>query len=300
MPQRSTASPAMPFVAACTGVALFSVMDALMKDLSIDIGAYNALLWRSAAGSVFGAVFMIIQRNPWPTGAVLKLHLLRGIVVAFMALAFFWGLVRVPLAEAIALSFIAPLIALYLSALLLKEVIGRNTIIGSLLGLAGVAVVVAGRVQGAYDAAALWGAGAVLLSAVLFAYNLVLQRQQAQVASPTEIAFSQSVVIGLVLGLAAPWLAVMPTIAHAPLIIGSAVLAFASLFVFGWAYARAEAQALIPVEYTAFIWAAILGWLMFGEAVTFTTLAGTVLIVAGCFLAARQRPELAHVETGTV
>ena len=49
------------------------------------------------------------------------LHLWRGLVVSVMAFLFFWGLARVPLAEAIGLSFIAPLIALYLAAVLLKE-----------------------------------------------------------------------------------------------------------------------------------------------------------------------------------
>ena len=65
-----------------------------------------------------------------------------------------------------------------------------------------------------------------------------------------------------------------------------------------WAYARAEARVLIPVEYSAFIWAALLGWVMFAEAVTLATLVGTALIVVGCLVAARQQPErVEHVET---
>ena len=55
-----------------------------------------------------------------------------------------------------------------------------------------------------------------------------------------------------------------------------------------WAYARAETRILIPVEYSAFIWAAIIGWFWFGEVVTGITLVGTVLIVFGCLRAARQ------------
>ena len=52
-----------------------------------------------------------------------------------------------------------------------------------------------------------------------------------------------------------------------------------------WAYARAPANKLIPIEYTAFIWAAILGWLVFGETITLTTVLGTILIVSGCLVA---------------
>ncbi len=74
------------------------------------------------------------------------------------------------------------------------------------------------------------------------------------------------------------------------LIVACAGFAFTSLAAFAWAYARAEAQHLIPVEYTAFIWAAIIGWLAFGERLTLTTLAGAALIVAGCLLALRASP----------
>lgn len=286
---RQSATTLLPFIAACVGVALFSGMDALMKALALAIGAYNALLWRSLAGAGIGAVAMLALRVPLPSRRVLRIHLLRGTVVAFMALAFFWGIARLPLAEAIALSFVAPLIALYMAAMLLGERIGRGAIIASILGLAGVAVILGGRISGEYDPQALWGALAILSSAVLFAYNLILQRQQAQLASPVEIAFFQNFIVLLVMGLGAPFLAVLPEPAHVVPILGAALLVFGSLLVLSWAYARAEAQALIPVEYSAFIWAAIMGWLVFGEPLTLSTLAGAALIVAGSVIAARQR-----------
>lgn len=291
---------AIAFAAACAGVALFSMMDAVMKGLSLAIGAYNALLWRSVAGSLVGLAAMLALRLPWPGGAILRLHLLRGVVVAFMALAFFWGIARLPLAEAIALTFIAPLIALYLAALLLKEQVGRGAVIASLLGLAGVVVILSGRLGGGHGPQSLHGVAAIFVSATLFAYNLVLQRQQAQLASPVEIAFFQNLVILGVMGLGAPVLGAMPSPAHIPALAGAAVLAFTSLLCLSWAYARAEAQILIPVEYTAFIWASIMGWLVFREALTPTTLAGTALIVTGCIIAARRRPDMPpHVETST-
>ena len=70
------------------------------------------------------------------------------------------------------------------------------------------------------------------------------------------------------------------------------VLAVAAGMLFSWAYARAEAQVLVPVEYSAFVWAALFGWLVFAEELAWVTVAGTVLIVAGCWIAApRRRPE---------
>ncbi|BBD99371.1 EamA/RhaT family transporter [Sphingobium amiense] len=290
---------AIPFAVCCIGVALFSVMDAAMKGLSLSIGLYNALFWRAVAGTVMGAVLMLLARQRWPVAAVLRIHLLRGVVVAAMALLFFWAIMRLPLAEAIALSFIAPLIALYLAALLLGEKVGRQAIGASLLGLLGVGVILSGRLQGRYEPDALLGALAVLASAVLFAWNLIIQRRQAQVASPIEVAFFQHLVM---LGAFAPGAALLlapPPLKSVPLVVLAAALAFTSLASLAWAYARAEAQRLIPVEYSAFLWAAIMGWLVFGERLTWTTLAGALLIVAGCLIAARSKPaDLAHVEAG--
>jgi S-adenosylmethionine uptake transporter len=134
---------------------------------------------------------------------------------------------------------------------------------------------------------ALWGALAVFGSAILYAYNLILARQQAQVAKPAEIAFFQSATISAVFALAAPWLAVIPAAAHWPTIIGASALTIISLLLLSWAYARAEAQVLIPVEYTGFVWLALLGWAVFGEELTLPVLAGTALIVTGCLIAAR-------------
>jgi len=293
------ASAAIPFAVCCVGVALFSVMDAAMKGLSLAIGVYNALLWRAVAGTVLGLILMLLTRQRWPSRAVLRLHILRGSVVAVMAGLFFWALLRMPLAEAIALSFIAPLIALYLAALLLGERIGRPAIGASLLGLVGVGVILSGRLQGDYGPDVLLGAGAVLASAVLFAWNLILQRQQAQRASPIEVAFFQHLVMLGVFVLGAPAFAVLPTAQAVPLVLLAAGLAFTSLAALAWAYARAEAQRLIPVEYTAFVWAAIMGWLAFGETLVPTTVAGALLIVAGCLIAARfQGAAIAHVEAG--
>ena len=83
-----------------------------------------------------------------------------------------------------------------------------------------------------------------------------------------------------------------------PALVGAAILGIISLLLLSWAYARAEATILIPVEYTAFIWAALLGWLIFAETITAVTLLGTGLIVIGCLVAARQQPEhIDHVET---
>lgn len=282
------------------GVALFSIMDVAMKGLAIAIGAYSAVFWRNILGTLISGCGMLALRNSWPEKRVLRLHIVRAALIGPMAVLFFWALTRMPLAEAIALSFIAPVIALYLSAILLKEQISRYSVIAAALGLAGVLVIVSDRLSGQYDAGILWGIAAILISAVMFAANLVIQRQQAQVASAIEIAFFQNALVLLVLLPFAPWLLKWWSIDMLPYVIASAVLAVCSQMILAKAYARAPASRLIPIEYSAFAWAALLGWLIFDERVTWAVIAGVVLIIAACFAAAREKPRLAaHIEADT-
>jgi S-adenosylmethionine uptake transporter len=279
------------FAAACLGIALYAVMDAVMKGLSIAIGAYAALFWRLVAGTLIAGTLYLAGRPRWPTPAVLRVHFARSVLVAVMAMAFFWGIVRVPLAEAVALTFIAPLIALALAALFLHERVGPRSVLGSLLGLAGVGVILAGRLEaGRHGAAALAGMAAVLVSALFYAVNLVVARHQAQLARPLEIAAFQNLFVLALFCLPAPFLLSLPGAAALPGILGAALLAIVSLLLLSWANARAEAQRLLTVEYTAFIWAALMGWLVFGEPLTLPTLFGTAMIVAGCLIAARATP----------
>jgi S-adenosylmethionine uptake transporter len=291
--------PAVPFAVATAGIALFSTMDALMKGLSLAIGTYNALLWRTLAGALIGGAVYFLSRSPRPGRAALRVHLIRGTMGSVMALTFFWGLARVPMAQAIALAFVAPLIALYLAAVILKERIERSAILASLLGFAGVIVILAGQAQADMGREALLGSASILVSAGLYGWNIILMRQQAQLAGPVEIAFFMALIMAACFAFGAPFLAEPPPLGQLPAIIGSALLAFGSLMLLSWAYARAEAQRLAPVEYTGFVWAAVFGFLIFAEPVPPFTIAGAAMIVLACWVATRpSRAPMPAVEAG--
>jgi len=217
---------------------------------------------------------------------------LRGTISGFMALTFFYSLTKLPIAEAIAISFIAPLVALYLAAVLLGEVIRKEAVIASLLGLMGTIVIIGGRLGEAnYDTETLKGLGAILFSAMLYAFNFIVIRKQALVSSPAEATVFHSGVAFLVLMLFAPWFLVFPHLSIIGDIAIAALLTVFGAFVLTWAYARAEAQVLVPMEYSGFLWAALFGWTFFGERINASTLAGAILIVAGCWIATRARTE---------
>ncbi len=287
------------FGVASLGIMLFSTMDVLMKGLSLELGAYDAILWRAVGGLVVSGALFARHPSGWPSREGWRLHILRGILAAVTAFLFFWGLVFVPLAQGIALSFIAPIIALILAGLLLKERIGGATIYASILAFAGVLTILGGQAQSEMGPKALLGAGAILASAVGYAWNLVLMRQQSQVAGPVEVTFFQNIAMVACLSLGLPFLGDLPAAAHWPAIFGAAVLATLSMLLLSWAYAHAEANYLAPVEFTAFVWAALFGWLVFDEGVAPFTILGAAMIVAACLWSARQKP-LPHIEVTAV
>jgi S-adenosylmethionine uptake transporter len=291
-PLNSTAA----FMVGVLGIATFAGMDAVMKGLVLAIGAFATMLWRNLIGIGLSGILFFRRPVVWPSRSTMRIHLARGLLSSVMGFLFFWGLGRVPLAQAVALAFISPLIALFLASLLLKERVGGRTVAASVVAFAGVAIIFFGQAQADLGREATFGSIAVLVSASLYALNIIIMRQQALVADPVEITFFQSLIVSTVLVAVAVFAGVaVPSSAQWPWIAFAAVLAIGSMLLLSWAYARAEASYLAATEYTSFLWAALFGWLFFNESVSPFTSAGAMLIVAGCILAARVPREASPV-----
>ena len=290
--------PLQGFLAALGAVAVLSIMDAVMKHLVLAIGIFAVSVWRSAANLAVSTLLYLPRRKRWPSSALLRIHVSRGIVVTVMAFLFFWGIGRIPLAQAIALTFIGPLIALLLASIFLDERIGRRSILGSVLAFCGVIVIVLGQAQMQLGPEILLGTLAILGSAVCYAVNIVMMRHQALAAEPLEINFFQCVTV------MALWMLVLP-LGGLPAWPGgqwlwiavACLLSTSGTLLFAWGYARGPASYLAATEYSGFLWASALGWLIFRESVSLYTLAGAVLIVAGCLIAARGKvPEPPEID----
>jgi len=280
--------PVQAFAAALGAVAVLSIMDAVMKHLVLAIGIVAVSVWRSAANLLLSALLYIPTRKSWPGGRTIRVHVARGIIVTVMAGFFFWGIGRVPLAQAIALTFIAPLIAMLLAALFLEEKVGPSSVAGALAAFSGVIVIVLGQARAGVGGDVLFGVAAILVSALCYAVNIVLMRSQALVAKPLEINFFQSVTV------MALWLLVIPVVGAPAWPSGqwhwvalTCLLSTSGTLLFAWGYARGPASYLAATEYSGFLWASALGWLVFRERVSLYTLAGAVMIVGGCLIAAR-------------
>lgn len=282
--------PVQGFVAALGAVAVLSIMDAIMKHLVLAIGIVAVSVWRAAANLGLSAILYLPRRGSWPDRGTMRVHVARSIIVTVMAALFFWGIGRVPLAQGIALTFIAPLIAMLLAAATLDEKIGRGSAVGSLGAFAGVLVIVIGQASAKVAGDVLMGIAAIIGSALCYAVNIVLMRHQARAAKPLEINFFQCVTV-MVLWLLAIPLAGFPVSPGGQWlwILVAALLSTSGTLLFAWGYARGPASYLATTEYSGFLWASLMGWLVFREHVSLSTLAGAALIVGGCLIAARGK-----------
>ena len=287
---RVSQHPVQAFLAALGAVAVLSIMDAAMKHLVLVIGIIAVSIWRAVANLSLSALLYLPKRKTWPDKKTLGVHVLRSIVVTVMATLFFWGIGRVPLAQSIALTFIAPLIAMLLAALFLGERIGPGSLAGSLGAFSGVVVIVLGQARANVGDDVLLGIAAIICSALCYAVNIVLMRRQALVAKPLEINFFQSTTVVLL------WLLVIPIVGTPAWpreqwmwIALASLLSTSGTLLFAWAYARGPASYLASTEYSGFLWASVLGWLVFRERVSLYTLVGAILIVGGCLIAARGK-----------
>jgi S-adenosylmethionine uptake transporter len=289
--------PVRGFIAALAAVAVLSIMDAVMKHLVLVIGIIAVSVWRSVANLLVSTILYLPLRRFWPDRKTLRIHVVRGVVVMVMAGLFFWGIGRVPLAQAIALTFIAPLIAMLLAALTLDEHVGPRSIAGAIAAFAGVVVIVLGEARAQVATDVLLGIAAILASALCYAVNIVLMRRQALAAKPLEINFFQCVTV------MALWLAAIPAVGMPAWpgdqwlwIAVACLLSTSGTLLFAWGYARGPASYLAVTEYSGFLWASALGWIVFHERVSLYTLAGAVLIVGGCLIAARGKPPLPEID----
>jgi len=272
-------------------------MDAVMKHLVLVIGIFAVSVWRSFVNLGFASALYLPRQRRWPDRRTLTIHVVRGVLVTGLAFLFFWGIGRVPLAQAIALTFIGPLIALLLAAAFLHEKIGPRSILGSIAAFAGVLVIMFGQAQARVGPEAMLGSAAILLSAACYAVNIVMMRPQAQASGPFEINFFQSLTVMVV------WVLVIALLGVPALpdgqwrwVLVASLLSTCGTLLYAWGYARGPASYLAVTEYSGFLWASLFGWLVFQERVSLYTLAGAVLIVGGCLIAARGRPELPEID----
>ena len=284
------ARPAIPFMVATGAIMVFTTMDAVVKSLPTTIPTVQVVAMRFAFGIPLVLIALWHLRSGWPSLTSWKANAPRGLLSMGSTILFFTALRRLPFAEALALSYLGPLILAVMAAVVLKERL-RGAVIGSvLLGLVGVAVIAWDSLsqQGAVSAD-LIGIGAAIGSAITYATGNVLLRSQAQRDNATSIVLIQHVVPTL---LAMPFALAdwtTPETAQWFIFMLLALFGVSGHFLLVWAFGRAPAGVLAVVDYLALPYAALIGFVFFGEVPPTAVWIGAALIVGACLVVTRIR-----------
>ena len=131
-------------------------------------------------------------------------------------------------------------------------------------------------------------AAAALFSAVVYALNLVILRARAQRDPYIYIVVFQSLGPALMISPFAAYVWLPPAVPHLAWFAAVGCLAVMGHICMATGFARAEAARLASLEYTALIWAVLLGYFIFGEVPTWQSAAGGLLIVGAAFIASRR------------
>lgn len=283
-----------PLLIATGGVALLCAMDAIMKHVVVSTHPLTATFGRSLLSLLFAVPLWFAVGRPALTRNVLGAHAVRGTVMAFSAGSFFWALTVLPLAEAVTLSFVAPLIIPFIAWALLRERPRLTSLIAGIVGFAGVLVTTQGAPASADTPERTFGIILMLLAAVAWAMSLVLLRGRASRDGPAIVVLMGGLVPAIVLAPVVGFIGEVPPTDALLWMLAAAALTVAAVWMLTRAYARAEAQVLAPIEFTALAWAALFGWLFFAELPRIEVWVGAAIIIGACLFAAwderRGRP----------
>ena len=274
----------------CAGVAFLVANDALAKLLTDRYSPIQIVFLRNliAVPMIAALIGMLLGRAGLRTRN-LRLHAGRGALMVTGATLYFTALIYLPLAEATALVFSAPIFITALSVPLLGEAVGWRRWGAVLLGFVGVLVVVQPGAAG-FQPAALLPVGA----AALYALFMV----SARWIGPREGLWTMMLFVTLFpMIYAAPfamWVWTPVQGQDLSLFLAIAVLGSLGITLIGQAFRMAPAAVVAPFDYTALIWAAALGWLIWGDLLSVSTLLGALIIAASGILivlreAARSR-----------
>ena len=273
-------------------VAMFSLMDAVMKQLStiypsMQVAALRALCslplvlayvwWRGAFAGMF--------KVRW------SMHLWRGVLGVFMLSLFTFGLKNLSLAEAYTIFFISPALITMLSVLFLKEQVSAARWVAIGVGLIGVMVVLRPTGQGMFTLGGL----AILTAAACYAVSAIMARILGRTDSNDHMVLWLMIMIAIGASvLAAPnWVGIRTQ--DMLLLLALAATGFIGQLAITEAFAGGEASSVAPLEYTALAWGVALDWLIWSALPDRYTMIGAAIIIgSGVYLIRNERQQRGH------
>ena len=256
-------------------VMLYAATDAMVKYLAARYSVLEITFFRHMFSLI--PVMLIIRRE----GGFLALrtsrmglHILRAFLGVGAMLLYFISFSFLPLADVIAIGFSAPLMLIVLCRVVLSEKVSAGTSLALFIGLFGVLIIL-------QPSTAIFQTSALLplMAAMCLSVYMLLLKMLSHTETASSLIFYVPIAGMLVSGVALPWAGKAPTLSDLGLFAIMGVVGGIALFLRNEAYSRAPAFSLIPFEYTGVIWAALLGFFVFGDSVSSNLIIGSSILV---------------------
>jgi len=277
------------------GTAIVPVMDAIAKHLGSSMSPlqitwgrffFQFLIMGTALLLTVGYHGLIPKRP--------SIHALRGLLLATATTFFFFGLQHLPLADAIAIFFVEPMMLTLISALFLGESIGWHRQVAVLFGFLGAMMIIKPGTS-SFTIASFFP----LCAALFFSSYLAVTKAVANVDHPMTMQFASglaaTILLGIALGIASHWPLSLfapssPTAIEWAWLAAIGLIAAVGHLLVVMGFNRAPASLLAPFGYIEIIAATALGWLIFGDWPDILAWLGIVTIISsGAYMFYREQ-----------
>ena len=280
------------------GCIILPMMDAAAKYMGETIAAAVIVLARFGFQSLL--LFPFVRKTlSWPSGAELALHIKRSLSICFATVCFFTAIQVMPIADALAIFFVMPLLVTLLAPWMLGESFGWRRLVAVLVGMVGAMIII----QPGHE---LFGIRAFLplLTALGFTFYLMYTRKLARQDTGGNVApltmqfwsgFFGSLIMAVTLLIMQPFDSPVFNLAWPELwqwrqlfLVGA--LAAGGHLLVAHAFKHADASVLAPFQYAELVVAALLGWWLFNDIPAMTTwVGGGILVASGLYIFHREQ-----------
>lgn len=267
------------------GMFFFSGGDAIAKLLTDSLHPIQ-IVWSRQLGLLSAVVVILVLRGRQVlVSRHMPLQITRGVLAVGSATLFIFAIAHVPLADAVAVSFVAPFLVTVMGALLLREVVGPRRWAAVCVGFVGMLIVIRPGLNVFHPAIFL-----VVIAATLFALRQILSRVVARGDQTVTTICYTAITSSLLLTLALPFVWETPDISLLPLLLGVALFAAIGEVLVIKSLELAQAVVLAPVHYSLLIWGTLYGMVIFGQFPDLWTWLGAAIIMAtGLYVLQRER-----------
>lgn len=260
---------------------MFTIMNMFAKLLSVNHSVIEIAFYRNLIACVpfLIMIFVFGRREILVIRSKASLVGIRAVIGTISLVSTFAAYSLMPMADTTALLFTASLFIPVLGVFFLKESVGPYRWSAVAIGFIGV-LIMSHPSGDVYT----WGIIVTLFAALMHAILQIILRYLGRYEQPETIAF-YFFIVGLILtALPLPFIAVKPTPAEIPLLIGVGLSGAAAQWLLTVAFRNARAAIVTVFNYSSIVWAALFGWMIWNEWPASTVITGAVIVIASNIL----------------